>query len=119
MKKSINIADFVKNNPQKGNLVQFKIEPVPNSCCCSHHLPEFWEAVNDKISPQGPIEHEGAAILNIENEQVILEQHEGGPEIKAFLISLAAAAVYDLVKWLLLRSINAVQKNNNYKTKGC
>jgi hypothetical protein len=118
MKKSISIKKFVKNNPQKGNLVFLKIKPIPVPfSCCSHSVPELWEAVNDKISPQGPIEHEGAVILNIENEQVILEQHESGPLIKTFLISLATAAVYDLVKWLLLHSVDAFSKKGATKTK--
>ena len=115
MKKSINIEEFVKNNPQKGNLVQFKIEPIPSRCCCSDCVSGLWDKVNDGISPQGPIEHEGFAILNIENEQVILEQHESGPEIIAFLNSVTA--VCNFIKLLFSLSIDAFTKKGAAKIK--
>ncbi|MFA5293811.1 MAG: hypothetical protein WC496_12380 [Phycisphaerae bacterium] len=121
MKKHINISEFVKSNHKNGDIVSFKVSPITESgysfCCCSGCLREFWDTINDKISPQGPIEHEGSAILNIQNEQVILEQHESGPELIAFLISLAATSVYDFVKWLLLSSISAFKKKGATKIK--
>ena len=121
MKKCIDIETFVKNNPRDGDIISFKISPILGTgysfCCCSNCLQEFWREVNDKISPQEPIGHEGSAILNIQNEQVILEQYESGPEIKAFLISLAAASVFNFTKWLLLSSISAFKKKGATKVK--
>jgi hypothetical protein len=122
MKKRIDMTKFVQDNPKNSNIMSLKISPYLETgynsfCCCSGCLPEFWRAVNDKIRPQGPIEHEGSAILNIQNEQIILEQHESGPEFSAFLISLAATSVYDFAKWLLLSSINAFKKKGATKIK--
>ncbi|PKL49679.1 MAG: hypothetical protein CVV39_02600 [Planctomycetes bacterium HGW-Planctomycetes-1] len=74
-------------------------------------------SVNKKISPQGPIEHEGSAIINFQNEKIILEQHESGPELIAFLISLSANFVHDFAKWLFLNSVSAFQKKGATKIK--
>ncbi|MCX5632867.1 MAG: hypothetical protein NTW93_04225 [Phycisphaerae bacterium] len=115
MKQSINIDEFIKNNSQKGDLVSFKIKPVSINCCCSGCLPEFWNKINNEISPQGPIEHEGSAILNIQNEQIILEQHESGPEIITFLNSITA--VCNFIKLLFSMSIDAFTKKGATKIK--
>jgi hypothetical protein len=108
MKKIISIKEFVKNNPQKSNLVVLKVEPAPTFCCCSGCVSELWTTINEEIYPQGPIEHEGSAILNIQNEQIILEQHESGPEIIAFLNSIIN--IFNFIKWLFSLSINAFKK---------
>jgi len=115
MKKNIDIENFAKKYDQKGEIIQFKIEPVGISCCCSHHLPEFWESVNDKISPQGPIEHEGGAIVNFKTEHIILEQHESGPEIIAFVSSLIT--IIGFVRWLFLSAIDSFKKKGITKLK--
>ena len=121
MKKCIDIGKFIKDNPQESNIISFKISPILKSgysfCCCSNCLWEFWREVNDKITPQWPIGHEGSAILNIQNEQVVLEQHESGPELIVFLISLSTASVYDFTKWLFLSSISAFKRKGATKIK--
>jgi hypothetical protein len=115
MKKNIDIDNFVKTYKQKGDIIQIKIEPFGISCCCSHCLPEFWKAINTKISPQGPIEHEGGAIVNLETEHIILEQHESGPEIVAFVSSLIT--IFDFVKWLFLSAMDSFKKKGITKVK--
>ena len=115
VEKNISIEEFVKDNPQKGNLAVFKVEPVPMFCCCSGCVSDLWTTINDEIRPQGPIEHEGSAILNIQNEQIILEQHESGPEIIAFLNSVIS--IFNFIKWLFSLSINAFKKKGATKIK--
>lgn len=111
----MNIEKFVKDNPQEGNLVVFKVEPVPMFCCCSGCVSDLWTTVNDEIHPQGPIEHEGSAILNIQNEQIVLEQHESGPEIIAFINSVIN--IVNFAKLLFSLSIDAFKKKGATKIK--
>jgi len=115
MKRGISIEDFVKDNPGKSNLVVFKIEPVPMFCCCSGCVRELWTTINGEIHPQGPIEHEGSAMLNIQNEQILLEQHESGPELIAFLNSVTA--ICNFIKLLFSLSIDAFTKKGATKIK--
>jgi hypothetical protein len=110
-----NIEELVKNSPRKDNLVVFKVEPVPRFCCCSHCVRDFWETINNEIYPQGPIEHEGSAVLNIQNEQIVLEQHESGPELIAFLNSVTA--ICNFIKLLFSLSIDAFTKKGATKIK--
>ena len=76
---------------------------------------DFWETINNEIYPQGPIEHEGSAVLNIQNEQIVLEQHESGPELIAFLNSVTA--ICNFIKLLFSLSIDAFTKKGATKIK--
>jgi len=110
-----NTEELVKNSPRKDNLVVFKVEPVPKFCCCSHCVRDFWTTINDEIYPQGPIEHEGSAMLNIQNEQIVLEQHESGPKLIAFLNSVTT--ICNFIKLLFSLSIDAFTKKGATKIK--
>jgi hypothetical protein len=113
--KEQTIKTFVENNRKDSNLVFLKIEPVPCSCCCSHCLTELWINVNDEIYPQGQIGHEDSKILVLNNEQVILEQHESGPELLAFLTSITA--IGNFINFLFSLSIDSFRKKGAVKVK--
>jgi hypothetical protein len=113
--KEQTIKTFVKNNRKDNNLVFLKIEPIPSSCCCSHCLTELWINVNDEICPQGPIGHEDSKILVLNNEQVILEQHESGPELLAFLTSITA--IGNFINFLFSLSVDSFRKRGAVKVK--
>lgn len=114
MKKQT-IKTLIEKSHKEDNLVFFKIEPVPGSCCCSHCLPELWKDVNDEIFPQGPIKHEDSERLVLNNELIILEQHESGPELLAFLKSITTIA--NFIKFLFSLSIDNFRKRGAIKVK--
>jgi hypothetical protein len=114
MKKQT-IKAFVENNRKDGNLVFLKIEPVPHSCCCSHCLPELWGNINSEISPQGPIGHEASEIFVLNDEPMVLEQHESGPELLVFINALTT--LYNFVKFLFSLSIDSFRKRGAVKVK--
>ena len=70
------------------DVVSLRLEPKPTTCCCSHCWPLVWQQVNELIHPQGPVEHEGQALINIDSERCVLVQNESGPEL---LFSVAAS----------------------------
>ena len=113
--KAETITTFVENNSKDGNIVMLKIEPVTRFCCCSHCVPEFWTEINNEIHPQKPIEHEGVAVLTLNNEKFILEQHESGPELLAFLE--AVNTIYNFIKLLLSLATDSFAKKGATKIK--
>ncbi len=113
--KEQTIKNFIEKNYKVENLVFLKIEPVPRRCCCSHCLPELWKNVNNEILPQGPIGHEASEILELNNEPTVLEQHESGPELLAFLTSITTIAKF--IKFLLSLSIDSFRKRGAVKVK--
>jgi hypothetical protein len=113
--KAETITTFVENNSKEGNVVILKVEPVPRFCCCSHCVPEFWTEINNEIHSQKPIEHEGVAILTLNNEKFLLEQHESGPELLAFLE--AVNTIYNFAKLLLPLSIDSFARKGAAKIK--
>lgn len=115
MVKKETIKTFVKNSPKDGDMVFLKVEPIRGFCCCSDCVPELWTKINNEIHPQGPIEHEGFAVLTFHNEQLILEQHESGPELLAFL--QAITTMYNFLKLLFSLSINSFAKKGATKIK--
>jgi len=76
IQKSSNYEDYVI----------FKILPDPETCFCSGCFPNVWNQLNEFIFPDGPIEHEGNALVRKDGCTFYIEQHESGPEI----ISLAS-----------------------------
>ena len=113
--KEKTVNNFLKSNIKEENLVFLKIESVPRICCCCHCLCELWLKVNEKIYPQGPIEHESSAILTFKNEQIILEQHESGPELLTFIDS--AAYIWKFVKFIISLSIDSFKKKDATRIK--
>jgi len=113
--KEQTVKTFVEKNYKRESLVFLKIEPVPNRCCCSHCLPELWKNINNEILPQGPIGHEASEILVLNNEPIILEQHESGPELLAFLTSITTIAKF--IKFLFSLSIDSLRKRGAIKVK--
>jgi len=62
--------------------------------------------VNHHIAPAGPVEHEGDVVLGDKDWRFVLEGHEHGPEIIAYLALLtgsvlAVKAVVELVTTIL------------------
>jgi len=49
--------------------------------------------VNSFISPCGPVGHEGDAVIGDGDERFVLESHESGPEIIAYLALTTASTV--------------------------
>ena len=113
--KEQTIKTFMENNRKSSNLVFLKIEPIPRSCCCSHCLPELWRNINSEISPQGPIGHEASEILVLNDEPIILEQHESGPELLVFINALTT--LYNFIKFLFSLSIDSFKKRGAVKVK--
>ena len=113
--KEQTIKTFMEKNKRDDNFIFLKIEPVPYSCCCSHCLPELWENINKEISPQGPIGHEASEIFIINDESIILEQHESGPELMVFINSLIH--LYNFIKFLYSLSIDSFKKKGAIKIK--
>jgi len=113
--KEQTIKTFIEKNNKRENLVFLKVEPVPRRCCCSHCLPELWKNVNNEILPQGPIGHEASEILVVSDEPIILEQHETGPELLAFLTSITT--IVKFIKFLFSLSIDSFRKRGAIKVK--
>jgi hypothetical protein len=67
------------------NYLSIKIKPLNGFCCCFHCWPLTWEAINNEISPYGPLIDEGDALIGSENNRLVLECHESGPEIILYL----------------------------------
>jgi hypothetical protein len=67
------------------DFIVFKILCDPDRCCCTGCWPEAWSAINSTISPAGPVEHEGDALVNADDGCFVIEDHESGPEIIALI----------------------------------
>lgn len=92
--------------------VSIKIKPISGGCCCFHCWPHTWEEVNSKISRYGILEDEGGVLIGDGNERFVLECHESGPEIIAYLgVGIATAH-------LILDIILALIKNRQHEKYG-
>ena len=84
-RKSIDRAIALMKSPNEyENYISIKLSP-PSGCCCSHCWPETWLKINQTIAPFGPVGHEGDALIENNGDKFVLEQHESGPEIIAYL----------------------------------
>ena len=91
MERSINRAIKLLGTPQEYDMyLSIKLSP-PSGCCCSDCWSETWRAVYSFISPFGPVRHEGDALIGDGDDKYVLESHESGPEIIAY-IALATAS---------------------------
>lgn len=86
MKKSIDRAISLLGTPENyDDYESIKIRPDKGGCCCFHCWPETWAAINERISPFGPLQDEGDVLIEKNNEKFVLECHESGPEIIYYL----------------------------------
>jgi hypothetical protein len=94
--KSLNNAKTLLDASNVHDVVSLRVESDPRVCCCSDCWPAVWDEVNALIHPQGPVEHEGLALVRIGNEKIIVEQHESGPEVVLLItasVNLIAALI--------------------------
>lgn len=100
MKRSIDRAISLLKTPADYNkYASIKIRPSVPGCCCFHCWPKTWVAINEHISPCGPLQDEGDVLIKSDDEKYVLECHESGPEI-VYYIGLGTASVL-LVKSVL------------------
>jgi len=86
LKRSLDRAIHLLNTPAiYEDYISIKIKPVEGGCCCFNHWPRTWADFNEYISPCGPLENEGAVLIDKNNEKFVLECHESGPEIIVYL----------------------------------
>lgn len=91
MEKSVDRAIKLMGTPREyDKYISIKLSP-PSGCCCSHCWPETWRAINSFISPFGPVDHEGDAVIGAGEDKYVLESHESGPEIIVYF-ALATAS---------------------------
>ena len=91
------------------DVVSLRIEPEPKMCCCSHCWPLVWQRVNERIHPQGPVQHDGRVLLQIGDERLVLESHESGPEI--VIILAASINLVSAVLNLVVMICNSLSKD--------
>lgn len=84
-------ADLLGAMGPDGAVVVKLIEPGAG-CACEDCWPRTWSSINDRLAEAGPVPHEGDALVSIGGERLVLESHESGPEIIAFLNVATAAA---------------------------
>lgn len=94
------------------NYTLIKIKPTHTSCCCFHCWPKTWIAINEYISPCGPIRDEGDVLVSNNNERFVIECHESGPEI--ILYGVVSGVLSNLIaKLIILFLKNIYQENKN------
>jgi len=102
---------FGLQDPNRDYLI-IKISPASRSCCCFHCWPTVWQDVNAFLSPYGPIEDEGDALVGDE-PGLVLECHESGPEIIVFLGMVTAYLAFaTAVVGLVDRILASMEKDN-------
>jgi hypothetical protein len=121
LQKSIDRAIALLKTPTDyEKYISIKLSP-PSGCCCSGCLPETWLIINQFISPSGPVEHEGDALIKKDGNVFVLEQHESGPEILVFLALATASAtlaksVIDLIT-TIIKGLSAEHKKQPPRIK--
>lgn len=114
--KSLKNAKKLLDSPSLQDIVSLRMEPEPETmCCCSKCWPLVWQKVNDLIQPQGPVEHEGRAIVTFGNERCVLEQHESGPEI--MLLVTASINLLSAVINLIVAVCSSLRKERKCPAK--
>ena len=114
--KCLTDAEKLLDSRDLQDVISLKIEPEPKRmCCCSDCWPLVWQDINDFIQPQGPVDHEGRAVVEIEGEKYVLEQHESGPEI--LLIVTASINVIAAVINLIVAVCNSLRRERKCPKK--
>ena len=89
-----------------------KIKPSKGGCCCFHCWPRTWVAINEYISPFGPLQDEGDVLIEKNNERFVLECHESGPEIVYYLgLGTASVLLVKSVVELIVALLNYLEKD--------
>lgn len=96
------------------NYISIKVEPDPKRCCCFHCWPETWAFVNKFIYPYGPLKDEGDVLININNEKFVLECHESGPEVVAYLgLGTASILLTKSIIELIVAMLKSLEKEKH------
>jgi hypothetical protein len=116
--KSLKNAKILLDSSTLEDVISLRLEPEPTICCCSHCWPLVWQQVNELIHPQGPVGHEGQALININSERCVLVQNESGPEL---LFSVAASvdinALIDTIIKLISTMCNSLTKERKLPSR--
>ena len=97
-------AALLGTAPRSDNYISVKLAPADASCCCFHCWPSTWNAVNRQYARQEPMKDEGDLLVESETgTRLVLECHESGPEIVAYVGAAVglATAITQLVLFLL------------------
>jgi len=113
--KSLKNAKKLLVSPDLENVVSLRLEPEPKTCCCSDCWPLVWQEVNDSIHPQGPVQHEGQALIKVGSERCLLVQNESGPEI--LLLVTASLSVVAAVVNLIVAICGSLRKERKCPAK--
>jgi hypothetical protein len=111
---SIDRAISLLNTPNKAeNYISIKLSPIPSGCCCFYCWPSTWEQINKSIRPCGPIEDEGDVLIEKNKMKFVLECHESGPEIIAYLaLATASTVLLKSIIDLVITIIKALSKED-------
>jgi hypothetical protein len=111
---SIDRAISLLNTPNEAeNYISIKLSPIPSGCCCFHCWPYTWEKINKSIQPCGPIEDEGDVLIEKNKMKFVLECHESGPEIIAYLaLATASTVLLKSIIDLVITIIKALSKED-------
>lgn len=115
LEKSIDRAISLLHTPKDyEKYISIKLSPIPHlRCCCFHCQPVTWKEVNRHIHPYGPIEDEGDALIGKNDGRFVLECHESGPEIIAYLaLGTASAALLKSIVDLIITVVNGLSRES-------
>lgn len=116
LKKSLDRAIKLLNTPKDyENYISIKIKPVNGGCCCFHCWPKTWEIINEYIYPFGPLKDEGDVLIDKMNEKFVLECHESGPEIVAYLKTISIDLIKSIIE-LIITLLKAFQNEKHKST---
>lgn len=118
LQESIDRATALLKTPEEYEIyISLKLSPFPSGCCCSGCLPETWRIVNQFIAPCGPVEHEGDALIEVNEDKFVLESHESGLEIIVLidLIKKSADCLKSIIQ-LIVISIKAFSQEKRRKS---
>jgi len=115
LKMSLDRAIQLLNTPAVyEDYISIKIKPVDGGCCCYDHWRETWKQFNEFISPYGPLHNEGAVLIESNDEKFVVECHESGPEIIAYL-KFGTAVVGLLIVLLKFRQAESHSHSLKFK----
>jgi hypothetical protein len=102
--RSIDRAALLMNTPKSyEDYVLLKIIAEPGFCWCFHCWPSVWGDINRHIAPKQIVD-EGDVLLQFEENQLVLECHESGPEIVVYLglLSVSLSLVKTIVDLIMI-----------------
>ena len=97
-------AALLRTAPRSDRCISVKLAPADASCCCFHCWPRTWEAVNRQYARHEPMKDEGDLLVESEaGPRLVLECHESGPEIIAYVVAGVGLAkvITEVVLFLL------------------